>query len=101
MVAMGAFESDDAEAWINKFDVGIFARSLKMWLQLPNLSQCTVIDLKDSPAAKFAKFLGLGHVQSKLNTASSEELLGFLVKNKQILGEKFIIRLSNLSSMMN
>ncbi len=83
----GAFGPNDIGDWFNEYDVGIFPRSLRAWLRLPNLSQCTVVDLKDSPVEKLSRVLGLEKCKGRtVNSSSSAELLRFLIKHKDVVG---------------
>lgn len=83
----GAFTGHEVDRWVSSIDIGAFPMSLSSWLSLPQISKCTLVDLNDSPVEKLADVLGLKTAQSKkVNTGSSEELLRFLIKNKEVLG---------------
>ena len=83
----GAFTPHEIDRWVSSTDICAFPKSLSSWLRLPNISQCTVVDLNDSPIEKLASILGLNSAHSKkVNAGSSEDLLRFLIKNKHVLG---------------
>jgi hypothetical protein len=82
----GAFSETSLDRWIENEKLSAKYLGVEKWLKLPNIKEFHCVDLQDGPVEIIATKLGIvNYDKSVINSASSAEMLRFLIKNKSNL----------------
>lgn len=77
-------------SWLQRFSPNQYLTGLDQWLGFPNVDDHAVFDISMGPIDSFCSFLNIPKTQFDMNlrsnVSSSEELLRFLINNKNALG---------------